>query len=117
MKNTTIIAFIVMLMGSFVSGYFGPWWAPATFIVITSALMGLTVKQSIIISSVALSLVYLGMSIWMSTRDQAGIIEKSGILLGGLSPIVMIIVTTFTGSLTGLFSGWLGWALGRIFKK
>ena len=117
MKNKALISFLIMLVGSFLSGYFGPWWAPAAFIVIAMALAGLTVKQAMGIGSLALGLVYLFMASWMNTLDQAEIIRKTGLLLGGLSPLMMIVVTTLVGAITGLLSGWLGSALGTMLTK
>lgn len=117
MKNKALISFLIMLVGSFLSGYFGPWWAPAVFIVIAMALSGLAVKQAMGIGSLALGLVYLFMASWMNTFDQAEIIRKTGLLLGGLSPLMMIVVTTFVGAITGWLSGWLGSALGTMLTS
>ncbi len=117
MKNKTVIAFIVMLMGSWLSGYYGPWWAPAVFIVISTAVLGLTTKNAILIGGFALGLTFLAMSIWMSSLDQSHLIEKTGTLLGGLSPVAMIVLTSILGFVTGLLSGWLGSALGGVLKK
>jgi hypothetical protein len=117
MKNKSLISFLIMLVGSFLSGYFGPWWAPAVFIVLAAALSGLTAKQSGGNGALSLGIVYLFMASWMNTMDQAGIIGKTGFLLGGLSPILMIVVTTLIGAVTGLLSGWLGSALGKLLTK
>lgn len=117
MKNKALISFLIMLVGSFLSGYFGSWWAPAVFIVIAMALSGLAVKQAMRIGSLALGLVYLFMASWMNTFDQAEIIRKTGLLLGGLSPLMMIVVTTFVGAITGWLSGWLGSALGTMLTS
>lgn len=117
MKNKALISFLIMLVGSFLSGYFGPWWAPAAFIVIAMALSGLPGKQAMGIGSLALGLVYLFMASWMNTLDHAEIIRKTGLLLGGLSSVLMIAVTTLIGAITGLLSGWLGSALGTMLTK
>lgn len=117
MKNKTTIAIILCLAGSLLAGLYGPWWAPAVFILLLCALMGLTIKQSIIAGSISLGGVYLGMALWMSSQDKAEIIEKTGMLLGGLSPVMMIIVTTLIGFITGLLSGWLGSVIGSIVSK
>lgn len=117
MKNKTIIALLFCLIGSLLAGLYGSWWAPAVFILLLCALMSLTVKQSILIGSISLGIVYLGMALWMSSQDKAEIIEKTGMLLGGLSPVMMIVVATFIGSMTGLLSGWLGSVIGSIVSK
>lgn len=117
MKNNSAVAFLVMLIGSFLSGYYGPWWAPAVFLIIATAIMRLNAKKAVIIGACSLGLSFLGMSVWMSTLDQSDLIDKTGALLGGLSPVVMIAVTTIIGFVTGLLSGWLGSALGGVLKK
>jgi len=117
MKNKSLITLLVMVIGSFLTGYFGPWWAPAVFIVISAAIMGLTIKKGMMHGALALCLTFMGMAIWMSSFDKALIIEKTGSLLGGLSPVGMVAVTSLIGLVTGLLSGWLGSALGSLFKK
>ena len=117
MKNNSAVAFLVMLIGSFLSGYYGPWWAPAVFLIIATAIMRLNAKKAVIIGACSLGLSFLGMSVWMNTLDQSDLIDKTGALLGGLSPVVMIAVTTIIGFVTGLLSGWLGSALGGVLKK
>lgn len=117
MKNKTAITFLLCLVGSLLAGLYGPWWAPAVFNLLMVALMGLTVKQSILSSSISLGVVYLGMALWMNSMDEAAIIEKTGLLLGGLSPVMMIVVTTLIGFITGLLSGWLGSIIGGLVSK
>jgi MFS family permease len=117
MKNKTAISIILCLIGSLLAGLYGPWWAPSVFILLLCALMGLAVKQSILAGSLSLGLVYLAMALWMNSQDKAEIIEKTGMLLGGLSPVMMIVVTTLIGSITGLLSGWLGSVIGSMISK
>jgi hypothetical protein len=117
MKNKSAIAFIVMLIGAFLSGYYGPWWAPAVFIIISTAILNLTIKQGIYLGGLALMLTFMGMAVWMRAHDHSRLIEKTGVLLGGLSPVGMVAVTSFIGLMTGLLSGWLGSALGGVLKN
>lgn len=117
MKNKTILTFFLFVVGSGLSGYFGPWWAPAVFILLIAALMGLHARQAILAGSISLGIVFLVMAAWMNTLDDNGIIQKTGMLLGGLSPLLMIGVTTLLGAITGGLSGWLGSALGQAAVK
>jgi hypothetical protein len=117
MKNKLPIVFLVMVIGTFLSGNYGPWWAPAFFIVLASAMMRLSARQALIVGCMTLGLLYLGMSIWQNTKDQAGMLEKTGNLLGGLSLSALILITTLLGAVTGLLSGWLGSGLGRLLGK
>ena len=117
MKNKSAIAFIVMLIGSFLSGLYGPWWAPAVFVVIGMAIIKFPAKRSMIIGASAIGLTFLAMAVWMNTLDQSRLIDKTGVLLGGLSAVAMIAVTTLIGLVTGLLSGWLGSTLSGVLKK
>lgn len=117
MKNKTAIAFIVMLIGSFLSGLYGPWWAPAVFIVISVAILDLSSKQGANLGGLALMLTYMVMSVWMRAHDHSHLIEKTGALLGGFSPVGMVALTSVIGMATGLLSGWLGSVLSGVFKK
>ena len=117
MKNKSAIAFIVILIGSFFSGLYGPWWAPAVFVVIGMAIIKFPAKRSMIIGASAIGLTFLAMAVWMNTLDQSRLIDKTGVLLGGLSAVAMIAVTTLIGLVTGLLSGWLGSALSGVLKK
>ncbi len=114
MKNTSLIAFIILLAGTFLSGYFGPWWAPAAFIVLTTLLLGLNKRQGIVLGAISMASVYLIMALWMRTGDQADILAKTGMLLGGMSTGLLIALTTAIGGVTGFLSGWLGSAIGVL---
>lgn len=117
MKNTSVIAFIILLAGTFLSGYFGPWWAPAFFIVLTVLLLRLNARQGLFLGALSMATAYLIMAIWMQTTDEADILQKTGMLLGGLSTGLLIVVTVLIGGVTGLLSGWLGSALGALVSK
>jgi len=117
MKNKSVIAFIVLLIGSFLSGYYGPWWAPAVFIVISAAILNLSIKEGMSIGSLALMITFMGMAVWMRAHDHSRLIEKTGTLLGGLSPVGMVAVTSFIGLVTGFLAGWLGSSLSGMLKS
>jgi MFS family permease len=117
MSQKVVISFLFMVVGSFLAGYFGPWWGPAVYIILHTALMNLTVRQGMVSGMLALSLVYLVMSIWMNQQDHADVVEKTGTVLGGLRPMALILLTVLIGCLTGLFSGWLGSAFRRYLME
>ena len=117
MKSKTIIVLIICIVGSYLSGYLGPWWAPAAYLVLVSALLKLPVRMALIAGSISLGAVYLGQAIVMNSKDEADIIAKTGLLLGGLSPLMMIVLTTLLGGITGLLSGWTGSVIGSLVKK
>lgn len=116
-KQSLIIIFILMLVGSILSGFFGPWWAPSLMIILISALMKLTVRQGLLLGSLSLGLTFIVMTIFAQSTDDTGIISKIGSLLGGISVFGMVFISTLIGIITGLLSGWLGSALGDFLKK
>ncbi len=117
MNSKNIIVLTLFIIGSFLSGYFGPWWAPAAYLVLVSALLKLSVRQAMVAGGISLGVVYLGESILMNSMDEADMISKTGLLLGGLSPAMMIMVTTLIGGMTGLLSGWIGSVIGNLTNK
>ena len=118
MTSKRILAFFIMLVVAFISGFYGAWWAPATSIVLVALLSNLTIKEGLLLGSISLLVAFLAMSIWMLGKDESGLIEKTGRLLGGVSVPIMVTVTAIIGGVTGLFSGWLGSSLGQlIFTK
>lgn len=118
MKSKRLLAFIIMLIVAFISGFYGAWWAPATSIVLVALLSNLSIKDGLLLGSLSLLLSFLVMALFMLGKDESGLIGKTGALLGGLSAPLMVIITAILGGVTGLFSGWLGSSLGQlIFSK
>ena len=117
MKNKPVIIFVLLLVGCWASGWFGPWWAPAAFLVLTMLLIGIEVKQAIMLGGLSLLAVNLIMAIVQYSQDKSGLLEKTGLLLGGLNPIMLIVVTSVVAFITGLLSGWLGSVLGRMVRE
>jgi hypothetical protein len=116
MNRPVIIAFVLLCTAVALSGWYGPWYAPAVVVVIICALLSLRTAQAIWLGLISCAFVYTLVALIMLNRDDAGIISKTGNLLGGLSPIMVILITAVTGSLTGLFAGWMGSALGKIVR-
>ena len=114
LKST--LHYLLLMTGILLAGFFGPWWAPAAFIVLFTALWGAKAGHAALAGGLLLCLAYLGLSLWASKEDQAGIIEKTGLLMGGLSSTALILFTTFIGWVTGALSGWMGSALGELFR-
>ena len=114
MKSKSLLVLFLMLIGVTVSGLFGPWWAPAAFVVLLSMLMKLTAKEGMWNGAISLLVVYAILSVMMLGMDDTGLIGKTGALLGGLSAPLMVIVTGLIGGITGLLSGWLGSSLFKV---
>lgn len=117
MKAKTLTTYFIFLTGVFLSGYFGPWWAPAAFVVVVSILMQLTSKKAAMAGGVSTGITYLAMALWLNSVDKADIIGKTGSLLGGLSSLGLIVITVLIGIVTGALAGWLGSALSGVLQK
>jgi len=117
MTAKTILTYIAMLAGVILSGYFGPWWAPAAFVVLLAGLMQMTPKKAIMAGGLSVGVVYLIMAAWMNSMDKTDIIGKTGMLMGGLSSVAMIVVTTLIGVITGVLAGWVGSGIGGMLGK
>lgn len=117
MKSKMLLTFIILLVGVFLSACYGSWWAPSLVIISMVALLKLSAKQGMILGSLTSGLVFLAMTLVLNGQDGTDIIYKAGELLGGLSPLVMVMITTLLGLITGLLSGWLGSAIGDFIKN
>lgn len=117
MKSRLITAFIVLCVGIALSGWFGPWYAPAVFVLVCCAILVLRTGQAIWLGLTSGLLVYVVMALIMLNRDDGEIIRKTGNLLGGLSPIMMVLVTALIGGATGIVAAWMGSALGQYIRN
>ncbi len=117
MRPENIITLIIMIIGSLLSAWYGPWWAPSLIIILMAALLKLSAKQAMLSGAFTLGLIFLGMALLSYSADEADIISKIGAMLGGLSVMLMLLITTLTGIITGLLSGWTGSAIGAYIKK
>jgi NAD/NADP transhydrogenase beta subunit len=117
MRKKFIISLMIILIGGWLTSLYGPWWSSSVFIIMVVALLDLPKKMAMLTSTIGLAVIFIKMAIWMHMQDHADIIGKTGALLGGLSPIHMILVTTLIGAITGFFSGWLGSAIGSMLRN
>ena len=116
-KTNNLIALLIMLTGSALSGIYGPWYAPSIFIFLASALLALPSKKGLSIGGVSLGLVYFLISLYQFTQDETNLLSKIGVVMGGLSPIALIVLSTVIGMITGMLSGWVGSSLAESLKK
>ena len=117
MKKKSLFLFVYLALGAGLVGWIGSWYAPAGFIVISFLVIPIETRKALWIGAGSIGTAYLVMSLWMLSQDQAGMIEKTGQLLGGLPPVMMVVITVLTGSVTGLLSAWLGNALGNYIRQ
>ncbi len=117
MTKKTLFPFLLMVAGITGLGFIAPWWAAAIWILMVATLSRLNTRQNILCGGFALAIVWIIMARYMSSQDEAGIIVKTGTLLGGLSHQMMMVATMVIALITGILSGWLGSALGKAITK
>src|SRR5688572_28331575 len=111
MKLRTFRSMLLMIAGIFILGYFTSWWLPGIWVVVIAYVMKLSIMQGIITGGISFALVWLAMAFWMIGQDTAGIISKTGVLLGGLSLPLMMVVVLILALITGSLAGCLGSAI------
>lgn len=117
MKTRTIISFVIMVAGVLGLGFFTPWWVSPLWIVLVAGASKLSLNQSALLGGFAIAMVWLVMARYFSLQDDAGIITKTGTLLGGLSHRLMMVITLVIAFITGLLSGWLGGSISNLSLK
>lgn len=108
---------ILVLAGCGVAGWYGPWWAPAVFLAAWTMLLRMPRRAAVIEGGLILAAVFGAVSGWMLLRDESGLLDKTGALLGGLPAWAMWLVTVVIGWITGILAGWLGSALGEVIVE
>ena len=112
------IAFVLMIIGVAGLGFIAPWWSAAIWVILMVILFKLNTSQGISAGGLAIGLVWVAMTRYMSQHDDAGIISKTGELMGGLSHQVMISLTFLIAVITGVLSGWFVSALTKaVFRN
>ena len=117
MKTKELLAFVIMLAGAALIEYFLPWWVHPAWVIIVVVLMKMRTWPAIIYSGLALALVWVGFARWMSEKDTAEIIHKTGELMGGISHQNMMSITLLIGFITGILSGWFGGKLASVMRS
>lgn len=109
--------YIVALVIGMVAMMLGPWYLSVIWIVLLTAAAGWNVGKGLMIGGVVMALVWLLAAVYFSLGDENNVIGKTAELIGGISKSVFILITTLVAFITGLLAGWLGSAVGLLFKK
>lgn len=111
LKN--MLSILVLALAYWLVPMFLPWWSVA----IPAAIFGFFAKNNLRAFSIAflvLALVW-GVQAQMQNAANAGLLAgKMGTLLGGLSAIQMVLLTTALGGLIGGIFGFSGHALKKV---
>ena len=111
MKKNTIAAFILMIIGTTILGFLTPWWTPAFWIMGIAFWFNSSATAASLTGGLAFAIVWTIMAMLMTVHDDANIISKTGILLGGISLPFMFMIIIVISFITGALAGWLGSAM------
>ncbi|HUR31010.1 MAG TPA: hypothetical protein VMZ69_06230 [Saprospiraceae bacterium] len=117
MKKKTLLAFLIMIIGIGIIGYFTPWWVPVIWVIFTAFVLKLNIKTGMMSGALSFALVWSVMSRYMDVQDQAGIISKTGTLMGGISHQLLFVLVMVISLITGFLAGWFGSVLGKYFER
>lgn len=112
--------FYILLLGvlTLLCGIFLPqWW----FVAVASFLTALAFKESMvktaIISFFVVALVWFGTALYIDSANDSILSTRIGLLLGGMTPLVLTLITGILGGLVATLAGLTGASLNRAFFK
>src|SRR5687767_3542926 len=117
MKKNIIISFLLIVAGIALLSYYGPWWLPSIWIMIIAFIMRLNIKEGLLTGGISFALVWIVMARNMSVQDSHEIIAKTGVLLGELSPLILMLLVVVVSFITGALSGWFASAMGLYVRE
>ena len=114
-----IIAFIAIILLTYVCGYFGlPWYMAAIISFAVNALMPLKPFKAWLISFAAIFILWGGLAFLYSSRNQNILANKMAQILPlGGSWVLLILISALIGALIAGFAGLAGSYLRQTDKK
>ncbi len=113
-----LIHFLIILALSLFTASFLPWWGFVIIAFVVSALLQLKEGPAFLSGFMALFVLWLVQTFLLNQANQGILSSKMGALFGGLSPILMILITAIIGGLLAGLGSWSG-VLARqmVLKK
>lgn len=109
-----VLHYALALAGILLAGWYGPWWAPAIFLAAWTLLLRLPMRKAILEGGLLLAIAYGLAAGWMYLADASDLLGKTAGLFGGLPSYIFLLITVVIGGVTGVLTGWLGSALGKV---
>lgn len=117
MKTQDLFFLLILIASLVIIGIMFPWWVQMVWTGIVFFIWKPGVRLSLLFGGIGVSSVWLIISIYLLLNDSAGIIQKTGQLMGGISPALMVLLAFITGWISGMLSAWLGNNVGVIFRS
>lgn len=116
MKTNVIAAFVCMIIYLTVAGMFFPWWILPGGILLIAALFISQIKHGLLAGSASYFMVFTGTALYMLSFDEAEIINKTGILMGGMTAPILLLINSMIAIITGGLAGWFGVVIGNFIR-
>jgi len=108
---------LIVILGALVS-LFLPWWS---FVLVAFGVCFFLAKgtgSAFLAGFLGLFVLWGGYAFWLNQSNDGILAEKMGLLFGGLSPILMILVTAGLGAILGGLASWSGfWVKSALEAK
>ena len=89
----------------------------ACLVVIFTLLWPVTRFESILSGALSMFLVFLFVSVQQLAKDDAGLIARTGVLFMGLTPVILVLITSLIGMISGIFASLLGYTLAERVRN
>jgi len=109
--------FLIILILSFASGYFLPWWIVAVISFLTALFIGTTAKSSFWQAFVAVLIVWIVLALFKSVPNDHIMATRIAHLFHLPGWAYILLVTGVLGGLVGGMSALSGLLLKRAFQK
>jgi hypothetical protein len=110
-----IVSLILIILLSFLACLYFPWWSIAIAAFIVTAIIPQNALMSFVTGFVALFLLWLGLSFWISNNNDHILAHKVSLLiLKTDNPFLLMVVSAFIGALVAGFAALAG---GYVRKR
>ena len=113
----TIIAIITVGILTWVLGTALPWWSIALAGFIGGLAFGSKASQAFVISLLGTGIAWLLMCFLINQNNDALLSTQIGQVLGGLSPILLILIVVVLGGLVSGLAGCSGFFFRKIIRS
>ena len=107
-----LLVLLLLIVPGYFASLYGPWWSVAIIGCAIGFLLDMTPTRSFFTGFLAIALLWGVMAFWINADNNGIMATRIGGLFGGLSPILLILVTALIGGL----AGGLGTLTGRLAR-
>ncbi|QEC50957.1 hypothetical protein EDD80_101600 [Anseongella ginsenosidimutans] len=109
--------FSLILFTSLLLQLWMPWWTIMAVPFVFCLWKCRTPGRAFLMSFLAVFLLWGLASLFIHIRSGGILSERVSILLGIGNPLLLILITAFTGGLAAGLAGWAGWECRKLFRQ